>query len=137
MAATEASKGAKWAEKISRRLFIGGNWKCNGTVKSATTLINTVVNKIDFDQQKMEVLISPVFVHLTEVKKLLNKKVHLSAQNISQFGMGAFTGEISAQQLKDLGIDWTLIGHSERRTYFKETDDVGFGGSQAKRMNQT
>ena len=123
-AATTAVKSAKWMEKVSRRLFIGGNWKCNGTIKSANTLVKDTVNKIVFDRKKIEVLISPVFVHLFDVQKILNKKVHLSAQNISPFTSGAFTGEISAQQLKDFGIDWTLIGHSERRTYFKESDAV-------------
>eukprot|EP01022_Parablepharisma_sp_SALTPOND_P001781 TRINITY_DN1073_c0_g1_i1.p1 TRINITY_DN1073_c0_g1~~TRINITY_DN1073_c0_g1_i1.p1 ORF type:complete len:1028 (-),score=59.38 TRINITY_DN1073_c0_g1_i1:556-3639(-) len=124
MAAVAATKSAKWMEKINRKLFIGGNWKCNGTIKSVQTLVNDTVNKVVFDQKKMEILVSPIFVHLFEVKKLLNKKVHLSAQNISPFASGPFTGEISAQQLKDFGIDWTLIGHSERRTYFKESNNV-------------
>jgi triosephosphate isomerase (TIM) len=124
MAASAAAKAAKWAEKISRRLFIGGNWKCNGTVKSGVSLVNDVVNKIVFDQKKMEILISPVFVHLFDVKKVLSKKIILSAQNLSPFTSGPFTGEISAEQLKDFGINWTLLGHSERRSYFKESDNV-------------
>jgi len=119
-----ASSSSKWAEKIARRLFIGGNWKSNGTMKSTQTLVKDVVNKIEFDTKKMEVLVSPIYIHLPEVKKILNKKVLLSAQNISAYGNGAYTGEIAAVQLKDLGINWTIIGHSERRTLFKETDDV-------------
>lgn len=109
---------------MSRRLFIGGNWKCNGSVKTTESLIKDTVNKIEFDTSKLQVLVSPVHLHLPLAKKLLNPKVILSAQNVSQFKNGAYTGEISAQQLKDFGIDWTLIGHSERRTYFGETNDV-------------
>eukprot|EP00826_Nyctotherus_ovalis_P064734 TRINITY_DN9501_c0_g3_i2.p2 TRINITY_DN9501_c0_g3~~TRINITY_DN9501_c0_g3_i2.p2 ORF type:complete len:131 (-),score=19.01 TRINITY_DN9501_c0_g3_i2:42-434(-) len=119
-----AGLAAKWAEKVSRRLFIGGNWKCNGSVKTTESLIKDTVNKIEFDTSKLQVLVSPVYLHLPLAKKLLNPKVILSAQNVSQFKNGAYTGEISAQQLKDFGIDWTLIGHSERRTYFGETNDV-------------
>lgn len=119
-----AAKSAKWVEKISRRLFIGGNWKCNGTTKSATTLIKDTVNKIEFNPRKMQILISPVFIHLLGVKQILSKKIILSAQNISPFPNGPFTGEITAGMLKDFGIDWTLLGHSERRQYFKESNNV-------------
>ena len=119
-----AAKSAKWAEKISRRLFIGGNWKCNGTAKSATILINDTVNKIEFNPKKMQILISPVFVHLLGVKQILSKKIILAAQNISPFPNGPYTGEITAEMLKDFGINWTLLGHSERRQYFKESNNV-------------
>lgn len=124
MAAAAAATAAKLAERASRRLFIGGNWKCNGTLKSSESLVRDVVNKIVFDPKKIELLVSPVFVHLFSVKRLLNPKVHLSAQNISAYPNGPFTGEITAEQLRDFGIHWTLIGHSERRQYFKETDNV-------------
>ncbi len=124
MAATTAAMGTKWAEKISRRLFIGGNWKCNGTLTSGEKLVKNTVNKIEFDPSKLEILVSPVYIHLFPVKQILSKKVHLAAQNISPFASGPFTGEISADQLKDFGISWTLIGHSERRTYFQESDTV-------------
>lgn len=119
-----AAKTAKWAEKISRRLFIGGNWKCNGTTKSATTLINDTVNKIVFNNKKMEILISPVYIHLLGVKQMLSKKIYLAAQNLSPFPNGPYTGEITAEQLKDFGINWVLLGHSERRSYFKESNNV-------------
>lgn len=121
-----AGLAGKWAEKVARRLFIGGNWKCNGSIKSTESLIKDTVNKIAFDTSKLQVLVSPISLHLPIAKSLLNPKVILSAQNVSQFKNGAYTGEISAQQLKDFGIDWTLIGHSERRTYFGETNDVRF-----------
>lgn len=119
-----AGLAGKWTEKVARRLFIGGNWKCNGSVKSTESLIKDTVNKITFDNSKLQVLVSPVALHLPAAKSLLNPKVILAAQNVSQFKNGAYTGEISAQQLKDFGIDWTLIGHSERRSYFGETNDV-------------
>eukprot|EP00831_Metopus_contortus_P080375 TRINITY_DN8215_c0_g1_i3.p1 TRINITY_DN8215_c0_g1~~TRINITY_DN8215_c0_g1_i3.p1 ORF type:complete len:271 (-),score=48.21 TRINITY_DN8215_c0_g1_i3:58-870(-) len=122
--AAAAAKSAKWIEKVNRRLFIGGNWKCNGTMAANEKLIQNVINKISFNPKKIEVLVSPVFVHLLPVKKVLQKKVILSAQNIGPYSNGPFTGEITAEQLKDFGIDWTLLGHSERRTYFKESDNI-------------
>ena len=124
MAAAKVVNTAKMAEKISRRLFIGGNWKCNGTMKSCDTLLRETINKIAFNPKKIEILVSPVFIHLLPVKKIINPKVHLSAQNISAYPNGPFTGEITAEQLRDFGIHWTLIGHSERRQYFKETNNV-------------
>jgi triosephosphate isomerase len=120
------ANAGKWADKVARRLFIGGNWKCNGSITSIQSLIKDTVNQIKFDTSKLQVLVSPVALHLPAAKGLLNPKVILSAQNVSQFKNGAYTGEVSAQQLKDFGIDWTLIGHSERRTYFAETNEVRF-----------
>jgi len=121
-----ANVAGKWTDKVARRLLIGGNWKCNGSVKSIESLIKDTVNKIMFDSSKLQVLVSPVALHLPAAKSLLNPKVILSAQNVSQFKNGAYTGEISGQQLKDFGIDWTLIGHSERRTCFGESNEVRF-----------
>ena len=71
-----------------------------------------------------EVVASPVSVHIPLVQQLLNQQVQISAQNVSLTGMGAFTGEISAEQLKDLNIHWSIIGHSERRTLFGESNEV-------------
>ena len=107
----------------SRKVFIGGNWKSNGDfqfVKDHTAFLNG----INFDTDKCEVSVSPVFIHLPEVLSSLDKRYIVSAQNVSMFDNGAFTGEISAKQLKDMGVNWTLIGHSERRQYFGENEEI-------------
>jgi triosephosphate isomerase len=107
----------------SRKLFIGGNWKSNGDlefVKSHTAFLNSV----EFDANKVEVAVSPIFIHLPAVLSSLESRYIVSAQNVSMFDNGAYTGEISAKQLKDLGVNWTLIGHSERRQYFGENEEV-------------
>jgi triosephosphate isomerase len=107
----------------SRKVFIGGNWKSNGDlefVKNHTTFLNSV----EFDVNKCEVTVSPIFIHLPEVLSSLDNRFIVSAQNVSMFDNGAYTGEICAKQLKDLGVNWTLIGHSERRQYFGENEEV-------------
>jgi len=109
-----------------RRVFIGGNWKSNGDVNFIKNHTKNVINNLNFDSQKCQVVISPTNLHLELTRSLLgkNSKVEISSQNVSAFPDGAYTGEVSAKQLKDYSIEWTLIGHSERRQYFLETDDV-------------
>ena len=80
--------------------------------------------KLEFDGKKLEICVAPVYIHLATAKAYLNPNIIISAQNTSQFIDGAYTGEISAKQLKDFGITWTIIGHSERRNYYKESDEV-------------
>lgn len=108
-----------------RKVFIGGNWKSNGDIKFIKNHMN-FINSLTFDKNKCEVVIAPTTLHLELVKSLLDKNsnVKLSSQNVSMFPDGAYTGEVSAKQLKDYGIDWTIIGHSERRQYFQESNEV-------------
>ena len=92
--------------------FIGGNWKCNGSIKNILNLIkdfNNYKNEI-----KSEIVIAPTNIHINLVKNNLRKDFKLSVQNIWH-SEGANTGEISADMVKDFEIDWTIIGHSERR----------------------
>jgi len=88
--------------------------------------MKTVVNTLTFDTNKCEVIISPTNLHLELVRSQLetNSKVKIASQNVSAFPDGAYTGEVSAKQLKDYGIEWTLIGHSERRQYFHESNEI-------------
>lgn len=109
---------------LRRKVLIGGNWKSNGDVNFAKTFIPDVLNKLKFNQNTCEVVVSPTTLHLTLVKSLLSNGVQVSAQNVSQFGAGAYTGEVTPQMLKDLEIHWTLTGHSERRQIFQETSEV-------------
>ena len=108
----------------SRKFIIGGNWKCNGTLQSVKDLIKDVLNKAQFDQTKVEVVVAPISIHIASVKALLNENIKVACQNVSQTGKGAFTGEISCDQLKDFDVQWVIIGHSERRTLYGETDSV-------------
>lgn len=109
--------------KKVRKFYVGGNWKSNGTLKFVKEHIDAVVNKLVFDPEKVEVMVAPTFIHLALAKELLAPKIILSSQNISPFAKGAYTGEIAAEHLKDLGIQWAIIGHSERRSHFTESDE--------------
>jgi len=106
------------------RFFIGGNWKCNGTVQSVKDLVNDVLNKATFSDDKLEIVVAPIAIHIASVKALLNTQIKVACQNMSASGKGAFTGEISGEQLRDFDVNWVLIGHSERRTLYAETDAI-------------
>lgn len=111
--------------KFAKKLFVGGNWKCNNTLKDTRNITDNVVNKLKFFEDKVDVVIFPNALHTTELLSRVNANgISVGAQNISPIGFGAFTGETSHLHLSDLGIHWTLIGHSERRQFYGETDEV-------------
>lgn len=110
-------------QQFPRKVFIGGNWKSNGD-KSFVASHTTFLNNIQFDKAKCEVAVCPIFIHLPNIQTFLSNGIYVCAQNISPFADGAFTGEVTAKQLKNLGINWTLVGHSERRQYFHEDEKV-------------
>lgn len=72
----------------------------------------------------LEVVVAPVFLHIPWVLENVRKDVQVSAQNCSLTGFGQYTGEIAAQHIKDFGLSWTIVGHSERRKFYGETDDI-------------
>ena len=108
---------------MSRTFFVGGNWKMNGSVEQYQSLINNLLNaKLD---SSVEVVISPPSLYLLPSQKLLEgKNIALGAQNAYFKPSGAFTGEISVAQLKDAAIPWVILGHSERRSIFGESDEL-------------
>ena len=108
----------------SRKYIIGGNWKSNGSVDFVRTQCTEVLNTMSFDQSKLDVVVAPVFIHIASAKAMLNESVSVAAQNVSAHKNGAFTGEVSADQVKDFGVNWAIIGHSERRSLFGETNEV-------------
>jgi len=109
---------------MPRTPIVGGNWKCNpGKVADATALV-AKWKEVSFDKSKVEVVIAPAALHISTVMPDLEAiGMQVSAQNCSKTGAGAFTGEWSTEMLSDLGIGWTLIGHSERRSKYGETDE--------------
>ncbi|GAB9474978.1 hypothetical protein Gpo141_00012087 [Globisporangium polare] len=106
-----------------RKYVIGGNWKCNGTKQSVRELAD-VLNKVEIDTEQVDVIVAPPALHLDLAQQLLQKNIAVCAQNVSLTGLGAYTGETAAEHLVDFGIKWTLTGHSERRAYYGESDEV-------------
>jgi triosephosphate isomerase len=104
--------------------MIAGNWKMHLTRKEAKDLASSIKKGLDPDL-KHEVLLAPTFTNLEVVKNAIeNSGILLSAQNMCWEEKGAFTGEVSPIQLKDIGCDYVIIGHSERRKIFGETDEI-------------
>jgi triosephosphate isomerase len=115
-----------------RRYLVGGNWKSNGTLEFAKTFPKEVLNNLKFDPKRVEVVVAPTALHVTTVLANTSNNVQVATQNLSLTGNGAYTGELSAEMIKDLGVRWTLTGHSERRTLYHETDkEVGLKTKRA------
>ncbi|GMN24186.1 hypothetical protein TIFTF001_000450 [Ficus carica] len=107
-----------------RKFFVGGNWKCNGTVEEVKKIV-TFLNEAEVPTEDVvEVVVSPPFVFLTLVKSLLRPDFQVAAQNCWVRRGGAFTGEISAEMLVNLRIPWVILGHSERRLLLNESNEV-------------
>ncbi|KAL5561133.1 hypothetical protein UlMin_030880 [Ulmus minor] len=115
------------------KFFVGGNWKCNGTKDSITKLVADLNSaKLEAD---VDVVVAPPFVYLDLVKSSLTDRIEISAQNSWVGKGGAFTGEISVEQLKDIGCKWVILGHSERRHVIGE-DDQFIGKKAAYALNE-
>ena len=107
-----------------RRILVGGNWKCNGDQAFIRDIITNMMNTLEYNTQEVEVFFAPTSLHLSLWKSLLNESfASICAQNISQFENGPYTGEMSADQVKDYGIKLVIIGHSERRKLFFESNE--------------
>lgn len=106
-----------------RKFFVGGNWKCNGTAEEVKKIV-TVLSEAEVpSEDDVEVVVSPPFVFLPVVKGLLRPDFQVAAQNCWVRRGGAFTGEISAEMLVNLGIPWVILGHSERRSLLNESNE--------------
>lgn len=107
-----------------RKLIIAGNWKMNaGTAEEATTLAKGIAEKYG-QTDAVDIVFCPPFTSLREVKSAIaGTKIGLGGQNLYPKANGAYTGEISAEFLLDTGCQYVILGHSERRTYFKESNE--------------
>lgn len=106
-----------------RKKIVIGNWKMNMTRQEAKSLITIVKESIK--DEKADVAFAVPFTCMETVEKLLEEStIMLAAQNVHQEPRGAYTGEISIEMLKDLGVKYCLVGHSERRKHFCETDEI-------------
>ena len=105
-----------------RKPIIAGNWKMYKTIPEAKLLVSGLIEKLNHYTQ-VEVVFCPAFTALSAIKELVKGTPYgLGAQNLYWKEQGAFTGEISPPMLKDIGCDYVIIGHSERREHFGETD---------------
>src|SRR4030042_2021486 len=106
-----------------RKPFIAGNWKMNTKLVEATSLVRAMLPELD-KIDSVETVLCPPFISLAAVKELIKgTSLELGAQNMYSEDKGAYTGEISPPMLIDL-CDFVILGHSERRQYFAETDEV-------------
>jgi triosephosphate isomerase len=106
--------------------IIIGNWKLNLDHLEAIQLLQKINYSLPKNiEDKIEIVLSPSFTSIRSLQTVISSdklKIKLSSQNVSQFASGAYTGEVSASQLKKLEIDYAIVGHSERRTLFNEVD---------------
>ena len=104
--------------------FIAGNWKMNMTIAEAVELVNGIQIGLKWPEE-VDVVVAPPFTALKMISEVSKDSyIAVSAQNIHQEENGAYTGEIAASFVKDAGATYAIIGHSERRQYFGETDEV-------------
>lgn len=107
-----------------RKPLVAGNWKLNGTRESNSTLVGQILAEID-GMNGCDVMLCPPYVYIREVgEAIADSNIILGAQDLSTEAGGAYTGEVSATMLRDVGCSHTIIGHSERRALFGETDTV-------------
>jgi triosephosphate isomerase (TIM) len=110
-----------------RKKIVAGNWKMNMTFEEGQKLTSEIVNMFKDEAVKdVYLVLNPPFPHIHPVKKLIGdtQGIFLGAQNCSEKESGAYTGEVSAKILASFGVQYVILGHSERREYFKEDNDL-------------
>jgi triosephosphate isomerase len=109
-----------------RKNIVAGNWKMNMNLLEGLALAKEVSELVEKDANNgVEVVLGTPFIHLSEVNKAVNKaKIKIAAQNCAKEVSGAYTGEISAEMIKSTSSDYIILGHSERRAYYGDTDAI-------------
>ncbi|WP_372802357.1 triose-phosphate isomerase, partial [Lutibacter sp.] len=109
-----------------RKQIVAGNWKMNNDLDASKSLVKKIIKKVKKATLKnTRVIVAPTFVSLQKVaSKAKGTKVEVAAQNMHQAKSGAYTGEVSAEMLKSVDVTTVILGHSERREYFGETDAI-------------
>lgn len=107
-----------------RRKIVAGNWKMNTSTIEGVQLIKDIIE--DYSENDTTLIVCPPFTHLSEVKNAIGEgsNIKLGAQNCHQETNGAYTGEISIPMLKSVGVQFIIVGHSERREYFNESNEL-------------
>lgn len=109
---------------MKRRPIMAGNWKMHMLVAEAESLVRDLISGLD-GTEEVDIVVAPPFPSLHPVGRLLDgSPIALAAQNLHWETSGAYTGEVSARMLLDVGCKYVIIGHSERRQYFGETDET-------------
>lgn len=107
-----------------RTKIVAGNWKMNKNSEETEDLLNELIDKLPNDKE-VEIIVAPTFINLASaVDHLEFTNIQVAAQNMNQFDSGAYTGEISADMLKSVGVNTVILGHSERRAIFHESDAI-------------
>ncbi len=110
-----------------RKKIVAGNWKMNKTLQEGISLASEIVNMAKDEVMDDAIMIlNPPFIHLENIGKLIKgaNNIFLGAQNCNENESGAYTGEVSVDMLKSVGCEYVILGHSERREYFKESNDL-------------
>lgn len=109
---------------MSRRVIIAGNWKMNKNIGESIDLANSIKRSL-YDAEGVEIVVCPPFTSLSDVNEvIMETNIKLGAQDCYWEREGAFTGEVSAPMLKSVGCEYCIIGHSERRQFFGETNET-------------
>ncbi len=107
-----------------RHKIVAGNWKMHKNAEETEDLLNTLIDKLPTDKE-VHIIVAPTFVNLASaVDHLEFTNIEVAAQNMHQAENGAYTGEVSADMLKSIGVNTVILGHSERRSIFNETDAI-------------
>lgn len=107
-----------------RQKIVAGNWKMNKNLQEGVELAKEIDKLVSGLTNDVKVILAPPFTHITEVKKAVGSKISVSSQNCAAEVSGAYTGEVSASMIKSTGAEYAIIGHSERRQYYGETDAI-------------
>lgn len=110
-----------------RKKIVAGNWKMNNTLEEGVVLVDEIIRQLSlYSSNDVLKIVAPPFIHLAEISRKINKihNLELGAQNCHEATNGAYTGEVSAKMISSTGATYVIIGHSERRQYFSESNEL-------------